>query len=398
MPRRRGATVALDGYGAEQGFEALAEGARLAAADGIARACLRPARGARPRRRRRGRGGPDRGVDRQRRGPGPGGPRARPEASVVRAAARGRRGPRRRRWSAPARPGRRWPPPPSACAACRACSARRSPSSSRCPASRSSSSTSAPTSRSAPSTWSSSPSSAPPSARRCSASPRPRVGAALGRRGGGQGEGGGGRRPRPAERGRRDRLRRQRRGPRPAGGVADVVVTDGFTGNVALKLMEGTARTVTGAIRDAARSNPLAALGGLLMRPALGGAAARAAPRHDRRRDPARPARRSPSSATAAPAPRGSPTRCASPPAASRSTRSGAPRRCCDEGGAGRGALGRRGRRRVIGQSGDEPRRSHRPWSASTSPRSSRSTPPGSTREPASRRTSTPTRSISTSW
>ncbi len=54
-------------------------------------------------------------------------------------------------------------------------------------------------------------------------------------------------------------------------GEADVVVTDGFTGNVALKLMEGTARTVTGAIRDAARSNPLAALGGLLMRPALGG-------------------------------------------------------------------------------------------------------------------------------
>ncbi len=35
-------------------------------------------------------------------------------------------------------------------------------------------------------------------------------------------------------------------------GVADVVVTDGFTGNVSLKLMEGTARTVTGAIRDAA--------------------------------------------------------------------------------------------------------------------------------------------------
>jgi phosphate acyltransferase len=56
----------------------------------------------------------------------------------------------------------------------------------------------------------------------------------------------------------------------PAGAV-DVVVTDGFTGNVSLKLMEGTARTVTAAIRDAARSNPLAALGGLLMRPALGG-------------------------------------------------------------------------------------------------------------------------------
>lgn len=54
-------------------------------------------------------------------------------------------------------------------------------------------------------------------------------------------------------------------------GAADVVVSDGFTGNVALKLMEGTARTLTGAIRDAARSNPLAALGGLLLRPALGG-------------------------------------------------------------------------------------------------------------------------------
>jgi glycerol-3-phosphate acyltransferase PlsX len=54
-------------------------------------------------------------------------------------------------------------------------------------------------------------------------------------------------------------------------GAADVVVTDGFTGNVALKLMEGTAKVVTAAIRDAARSNPLAGAGGLLMRPALGG-------------------------------------------------------------------------------------------------------------------------------
>ena len=54
-------------------------------------------------------------------------------------------------------------------------------------------------------------------------------------------------------------------------GAADVVVSDGFTGNVALKLMEGTASAVAGAVRDVARSNPLAALGGLLMRPALGG-------------------------------------------------------------------------------------------------------------------------------
>jgi glycerol-3-phosphate acyltransferase PlsX len=54
-------------------------------------------------------------------------------------------------------------------------------------------------------------------------------------------------------------------------GSADVVVTDGFTGNVALKLMEGTARAVAGGVREAARSNPFAALGGLLMRPTLGG-------------------------------------------------------------------------------------------------------------------------------
>jgi glycerol-3-phosphate acyltransferase PlsX len=54
-------------------------------------------------------------------------------------------------------------------------------------------------------------------------------------------------------------------------GAADVVVTDGFTGNVALKLMEGTARAVSGGVRSAAKSNPMAALGGLLLRPALGG-------------------------------------------------------------------------------------------------------------------------------
>jgi glycerol-3-phosphate acyltransferase PlsX len=56
----------------------------------------------------------------------------------------------------------------------------------------------------------------------------------------------------------------------PASAV-DVVVTDGFTGNVALKLMEGTARTVGAAVGEAARSNPLAAMGGLLLKPALGG-------------------------------------------------------------------------------------------------------------------------------
>ncbi|HEX5762454.1 MAG TPA: phosphate acyltransferase PlsX [Solirubrobacterales bacterium] len=54
-------------------------------------------------------------------------------------------------------------------------------------------------------------------------------------------------------------------------GAADVVVTDGFTGNVALKLMEGTARAVSEAIGGAARSNPISLVGGILMRPALGG-------------------------------------------------------------------------------------------------------------------------------
>ena len=52
--------------------------------------------------------------------------------------------------------------------------------------------------------------------------------------------------------------------------TVDVVVTDGFTGNVSLKLMEGTAKAVAGAVGDAARSNPLAAAGGLLLKSALG--------------------------------------------------------------------------------------------------------------------------------
>jgi glycerol-3-phosphate acyltransferase PlsX len=52
---------------------------------------------------------------------------------------------------------------------------------------------------------------------------------------------------------------------------ADVIVTDGFTGNVALKTIEGTARAVADAVGQAARSGPVSALGGLLLRPALGG-------------------------------------------------------------------------------------------------------------------------------
>jgi phosphate acyltransferase len=53
-------------------------------------------------------------------------------------------------------------------------------------------------------------------------------------------------------------------------GEADVIVTDGFTGNVTLKTLEGTAKAVAEAVRAAARSNPMAAAGGLLLRTAMG--------------------------------------------------------------------------------------------------------------------------------
>jgi len=54
------------------------------------------------------------------------------------------------------------------------------------------------------------------------------------------------------------------------GARADVVVTDGFTGNVVLKTIEGTAKSVADAVRAAARSGARAAVGGTLLRPALG--------------------------------------------------------------------------------------------------------------------------------
>ena len=54
-------------------------------------------------------------------------------------------------------------------------------------------------------------------------------------------------------------------------GHADVIVTDGFTGNVALKLAEGLVQLLFGAIRDAARSSLLARIGGALLLPSLRG-------------------------------------------------------------------------------------------------------------------------------
>jgi phosphate acyltransferase len=50
--------------------------------------------------------------------------------------------------------------------------------------------------------------------------------------------------------------------------AADVVVTDGFTGNVALKALEGTIRTVFQGLRDEITATTTGKLGGLLIRPA----------------------------------------------------------------------------------------------------------------------------------
>jgi glycerol-3-phosphate acyltransferase PlsX len=54
-------------------------------------------------------------------------------------------------------------------------------------------------------------------------------------------------------------------------GAADVIVADGFAGNVALKVMEGTSSALLGAVRGAAMSSTRAKLGGLLLKPALRG-------------------------------------------------------------------------------------------------------------------------------
>ncbi len=52
-------------------------------------------------------------------------------------------------------------------------------------------------------------------------------------------------------------------------GTADVIVTDGFTGNVALKSIEGAAKATMLALVDAIKSSPRSKLGGLLARSSL---------------------------------------------------------------------------------------------------------------------------------
>jgi phosphate acyltransferase len=61
-------------------------------------------------------------------------------------------------------------------------------------------------------------------------------------------------------------------------GAADVVVCDGFTGNVVLKLMEGTIKTVLDALREQITSSRRGKIGGLLIRPAARGLRARLDP------------------------------------------------------------------------------------------------------------------------
>jgi glycerol-3-phosphate acyltransferase PlsX len=54
-------------------------------------------------------------------------------------------------------------------------------------------------------------------------------------------------------------------------GAADVVVCDGFTGNVVLKLLEGTISTVLEALREEITASRRGKVGGLLIRPAARG-------------------------------------------------------------------------------------------------------------------------------
>ncbi|HIC94187.1 MAG TPA: phosphate acyltransferase PlsX, partial [Anaerolineae bacterium] len=52
-------------------------------------------------------------------------------------------------------------------------------------------------------------------------------------------------------------------------GMADVVVTDGFTGNVIVKLSEGLASALLQIIKDEIKKNPIALVGALLSKPAF---------------------------------------------------------------------------------------------------------------------------------
>ena len=73
-------------------------------------------------------------------------------------------------------------------------------------------------------------------------------------------------------------------------GAADVVVTDGFTGNIVLKLMEGVSQTMIEAVRDAALASPRGEAGRPAAAPLPAPRCATASTRSARGRLPARPA------------------------------------------------------------------------------------------------------------
>jgi glycerol-3-phosphate acyltransferase PlsX len=60
-------------------------------------------------------------------------------------------------------------------------------------------------------------------------------------------------------------------GTQVAMGAADVIVADGFTGNIALKLIEGISQRLMNVIRDRAMESSRSKVGGILLRPALRG-------------------------------------------------------------------------------------------------------------------------------
>ena len=53
-------------------------------------------------------------------------------------------------------------------------------------------------------------------------------------------------------------------------GAADVAVTDGFTGNIMMKMAEATSRYMSDLLKENMKANPLTALGGILSKSAFG--------------------------------------------------------------------------------------------------------------------------------
>ena len=52
-------------------------------------------------------------------------------------------------------------------------------------------------------------------------------------------------------------------------GAADIYVTEAFVGNVILKMYEGVAKTLLKAVKNGLKSNPVAAIGGMMIKPTL---------------------------------------------------------------------------------------------------------------------------------